>query len=254
MPEVSIILPSFNSESFIEKTLRSITNQIFLDWELIVVDDYSSDGTVELVKRYISHDSRIRLLENNSNSGAAVTRNVGIASSKGRYIAFIDSDDEWDKRKLQVQLRYMKETGVAFCYTQYSIQTPKKCKIFIDVPACLTRNEILKNNRICTSTVIIDTNVFGRIEMPLIRRGQDLAFWLVLLKVCGRAYRCVDSLTIYTKRENSLSSNKFTSAKWVWLLYRDIEKMSFFSACFYFINYAVNGVIKHFKGLKIGNS
>ena len=252
MPEVSIVLPSFNSENFIGKTLISVINQTFLDWELIVIDDCSSDGTVEVVKRYMAGDSRIRLLENDSNQGAAVTRNKGIASSKGRYLAFIDSDDQWDKVKLRKQLGYMKDADIAFCYTKYSIQAAERCEVFIDIPASLTRHELLKNNRICTSTVIIDTDVFGRITMPLIRRGQDLAFWLVLLKFCGRAHLCDHSLTMYIKREHSLSSNKFTSARWVWLLYRDIEKMSFFTTSFYFINYAINGVIKHYKGFKIG--
>jgi len=246
MPEVSIVLPSFNSENFIGKTLISVINQTFLDWELIVIDDCSNDGTVEVVNRYIAGDSRIRLLENDSNQGAAVTRNKGIASSKGRYIAFIDSDDEWDKVKLREQLGYMKDADIAFCYTKYSIQAAERCEVFIDIPASLTRHELLKNNRICTSTVIIDTCVFGRVTMPLIRRGQDLALWLVLLKVCGRAYRCDWSLTRYTKRHNSLSANKFKSAMWVWYLYRSVEKLSFVKAVYYFTNYAVNGFLKHF--------
>jgi teichuronic acid biosynthesis glycosyltransferase TuaG len=247
---VSVILPCFNSAEFIDKTIFSVVSQDFLSWELIIIDDFSSDRSVEIVQRYVDSDSRIKLINNTENLGAAVSRNKGLASAKGRFVAFIDSDDQWDESKLSYQITFMQANGIPFCYTNYSIAGVSNDTQLIAVPSSLNRHQILKNNGICTSTVILDTKVFGPVKMPLIRQGQDLALWLKLLRTCTRAQGYDKSLTTYIKRQKSLSSNKLTSAKWVWYLYRYVEKMSFFTASFYFCNYAINGVIKHYQVIK----
>jgi glycosyltransferase involved in cell wall biosynthesis len=244
---VSIILPTFNSEEYIEETILSVTNQNYTNWELIIVDDCSSDNTIELLTKIQGiYLDKIKLFKNSVNLGADKTRNTAIKQANGRYIAFIDADDAWSSDKLTKQLDFMSEINSGFCYTSSKISQKNKKSFVRNVPRFSRRKDILKNNCICTSTVIIDRSIIKKIYMPQIRKGQDLATWLLILRTLEVADGFNQPLTTYNKRYNSLSSNKLNSALWVWMLYRDIEKMNFLPALYYFCFYAINGVKKHF--------
>lgn len=245
-PVVSVIMPCHNSASFVGRAIDSVLKQTYEDWELIIIDDFSSDATVSILSEYQeTYSHKIRIVLNNANLGADKTRNLGINKARGRYIAFIDSDDSWSEEKIAIQLQFMESNQSGFSFTGVVVDESGSKRI-LNIPRRVRRNDILKNNCITTSTVIYDTSKAGNVKIPEIRKGQDLAMWLLLMKTFNHADGLNVPLTVYFKRENSLSANKLNSAKWVWRLYRNVEKMSFIAALYYFMFYAVNGIRKHF--------
>ena len=166
-PIVSIVTPLFNGQAFVEEAIRSVQGQTFKEWEIVVVDDASTDQSVLIVNTLINSDSRIRLLQRKENKGAASARNLAISGAKGRYIAFLDCDDKWLPGKLSTQLEFLTRTGAAFCFTAY--ERVDEAGMFLDsvgVPHQLTYKELLKTNYIGCLTAIYDTKVFGKVFMP----------------------------------------------------------------------------------------
>ncbi len=248
---VSIITPVHNAESHVEETIDSILNQTFEDWELILIDDFSTDNGVEILKKYEEKDSRIRVLENDNNEGAAITRNRGIRAAKGRFIAFLDSDDLWLPEKLEKQLEFMKENNYAFTYTSYHIFKDDVEEGIMKVPEKVTHQELLKTCSIGCLTVIYDTDKLGKMLMPIISRRQDFALWLKILKEIPFAYGMQEPLARYRLRNDSISGNKFKAASYQWRVYREFEKLNLFQASYYFLHYSFNGVLKtYFKSKK----
>lgn len=245
---ISIIMPTYNSELFLINSLESILKQTYSKFELIVVDDCSKDNTVDILKKYSKQDKRIKYIVLNENSGAAVARNKGIDNAKGRYIAFIDSDDLWSEKKLEIQLKFMKKEKKTFTYTDY-IRINEKGKYInkIVVPKKVKYHDLLKNTIIGCSTVIIDKEAFSDIKMPLVRKGQDTATWLKLLKETDYAYGLNHTLTTYTERKGSISSNKFSALRRTWNLYRKNENMGRLRTLYYFSHYFLNAVFKRVK-------
>jgi len=242
----SIITPSYNCADFIANTIVSVISQTINDWELIIVDDCSTDHSVEVIQTFVNQDSRIKLIQLSENSGAAVARNIAIKASQGRYIAFLDSDDLWFPLKLEKQLGFMQSTGCALSYTAYNkIDELENTIGHIGAPNKLNYSDLLKTCSIGCLTVVYDTTHFGKVFMPLIRRRQDYGLWLKLLKRVDFAYGINENLAKYRVRPNSLSANKATSSIYTWRLYRNIEKLRFLAAVYYFINYAVRGVFRH---------
>ncbi|SDB81294.1 teichuronic acid biosynthesis glycosyltransferase TuaG [Pelagirhabdus alkalitolerans] len=241
-PTVSVITPTFNAEQFIGDTIQSVQNQTFTDWEMIIIDDSSTDRTVETVKKYIKDDDRIRIIERSENGGPAKTRNAGLKATRGRYIAFLDSDDEWLDKKLAVQLEYMQKTQTAFTHTAYErvqIHTDQTKVIKpVAVPSIISYKQLLKRNVIGCLTVMIDTKQTGDIQMPDIRSRQDYALWLELTRKGFEAHGINEVLANYHVRLGSVSSNKWNMAKQNWRVYRDVEKLSFPIAAWYFTHYA----------------
>lgn len=241
----SIITPSFNSSEFISTTIVSIIQQTLTSWELLIIDDYSTDNTVSIVERFISTDDRIKLLRLNENSGAAVARNVGIEQAKGRYIAFLDSDDIWSPTKLEKQLNFMEKNQYPFTYTEYKkIDVQGKVIGDLSMPSRISYHDMLKGHTIGCLTAVYDTNYFGKVYMPIINKRQDLGLWLKLLKKGRIAYGVNESLAFYRVRSDSISSNKLSAATYTWRLYRDIENINFFKALYYFWHYAYKGILK----------
>lgn len=234
-PLVTIITPLYNAESFIERTIKSVQAQTFKDWEHIIVDDCSTDKGAEIVKKWMAEDSRIIFLKNEKNSGPAVTRNKAIEAAKGRYIAFLDSDDQWKDNKLEVQLRFMQEKEVPFSFTYYDQidEQGGKIGVFNNIPPKVNYSTILKNNKIGCLTVIYDTEFFGKTFMPLIKKRQDYALWLKLLRRTEYAYCIPESLATYTVRTDSVSSNKFGLIKYNWRVYRNLEGYSVLKSTYY---------------------
>ena len=245
---VSIVTPAYNCEKYIAETIESVLAQTYTNWEMIIVNDKSTDNTLNIIKQYTKLDKRIKLINLSENSGAAVARNVALDNAKGRFIAFIDSDDRWKKDKLTNQIEYMIKNEYGFTYTNYEYildENNKRKKIF-KVKSKLNYSEALKNTIIGCLTVIIDKNIVGDFRMPLVRRGQDNLTWLMLLKKGHIAYGLNENLAEYRKVEGSLSNNKFKALKRQWYNYRKIIKLPFFECVYYYTFYIVNNIKKYY--------
>lgn len=242
---VSIITPTYNSEDTILRTIQSVLQQTYYHWEMIIVDDCSIDNTVKIVQQMQQEDSRIRLVELSSNSGAAIARNKGIEQAQGRYIAFLDSDDSWHKTKLTKQIAFMKQNNLALSYTAYNKVNEKgKFIQVVNVPKKVSYTDMLKYSRIGCLTAMYDTQLLGKVYMPLIRKRQDLGLWLRILKKIDFAIGFTEVLADYTVRKDSISANKLGVATYQWRLYREIEKLSLLRTCYYFCHYAMHGLLK----------
>lgn len=244
-PLVSIITPTYNAVDYVSATIASVGAQEFQDWEHIIVDDASSDDTVASLREHAARDARIKVIALEHNGGAAVARNAAIDAARGRFIAFLDADDLWLPNKLAVQIDYMLKTGAPFTYASYQvIDEQGKQRGAVIAPPRVTYRNILCNNTIGCLTAVYDTEYFGRVHMPLIRKRQDLGLWLRLLKRAQPAEGLVEILAQYRIRPGSVSRNKASAAKFTWKLYREIEMLPLPVASLYFSVYAINGVIK----------
>lgn len=242
-PEVSVITPVYNAEKFLSETMKSVLNQTYGDFEYLLIDDCSIDKSSTIIKSYLENDERIKYIRLAENSGAAVARNTGLENAKGRFIAFVDSDDKWYPEKLEKQLIFMTENKKAFTYTKYERIT--EAGEFLgapDFPVKLNYSGLLKNTAIACSTVVIDKNVIGDFRMPLVRKGQDTATWLKILKKHDYAYLVDEVLNQYRAREGSLSSDKFDALKRTWNTYRNIERLPLYKAGYYFPFYIWNAL------------
>lgn len=246
---VSIITPTYNSEKFIAETIESVLAQTYSNWELLITDDFSEDNTKSIVEKYVLKDSRIKLQSLQSNAGSAVARNNSLNEAKGRYIAFLDSDDLWSPQKLEKQISFMQNYKVLFSYTSYYIVTEKKeITGKITPKKKLNYYSYLRNTAITCSTVMIDIEQTGMFEMPNIRSSQDMATWLLLLKKGHTAVCLNQPLTYYRIVSNSLSAKKIKSSKSVWNVYRKIEQLSLAYSAYCFACYSVNAAVKRING------
>lgn len=242
---VSIITPSYNSAKYIGKTIDSVISQTYKNWELIIIDDCSTDSSVEIIKDYENKDNRIKLIQLKENSGAAVARNTGIQLARGRFIAFLDSDDSWLPEKLKKQLDFMLINNYYFTYTSYfKINENNEILGTMYIPSKVNYSQLLKTCVIGCLTVIYDAEKIGKQEFPLIRKRQDFALWLKILKKVDYAYGLQENLANYTIRSDSISANKLNAAKYNWFLYRNIEKLSLFVSFYYFLHYVIKGIIR----------
>lgn len=215
---VSIVTPVFNAESFIEQTIRSVLAQTYTDWELLLIDDCSTDSSEKIIKQFVQKDKRIKYCRLQENSGAAVARNTAISLAQGEYLAFLDSDDLWVKNKLERQLSFMKTQGAAFVFSRIRMidQQGRTLKEIIPIPAKVNYNTLLRRTVIATSTVLIHRKQIGIFFMPLRRGGQDYATWLFLLRSIDYAYGQDECLVEYRVSDHSLSSKKKDSIRQVY--------------------------------------
>lgn len=246
VPIISIVMPCHNCSAYVAEAVQSVLSQTVVDWELIVVDDFSSDDSASIIAKFSNSDSRITLLRLSRNSGAAVARNRGIENSKGRYLTFLDADDFWDSDFLYNSMRLSKASP--FVYSGYRRVSASGMVInIIKPPEMIKYHELIKGTPISCLTAFIDTNFFGKnIFFPGDTLREDFALWLFLLKKVDFAYGGSFVSANYRVHSMSSSANKLKMALHTWLLYRRIEKINFFRACFYFINYAANGFSKKF--------
>lgn len=245
MATISIITPLYNCSVFLDKTIQSVLAQTFQDWEMIMVDDCSTDNSMAIAQQYAALEKRIKVVKLNENSGAAVARNTAIEISLGRYIAFLDSDDQWLPNKLEVQLQFMQKKDVAFTYAAYEkINAEGESVGVVGVPEKVNYNDLLKVCSIGCLTAMYDTKKLGKVYMPLIRKRQDLGLWLRILKKESHAYGVQQVLGRYQLRSDSISANKRSAAQFTWRLYRDVEKLNLVVASYYFAHYALNGVLR----------
>lgn len=249
MELVSVIMPNYNGANFIFDAIQSVINQTYDNWELIIVDDCSKDNSVEIIRRFQEKDLRIKLKINSKPSGSpAEPRNMAIGMAKGRYIAFLDSDDCWQPEKLEKQLRCFNSRNIALVYSSYEKidQLGLKCGKDIIVPSSITYKQLLKGNCIGCLTVIYDRKLVGDIIFKKIGH-EDYLMWLTILKGGLKAVGVRDVLAKYRVTNNSVSSNKLQAAKWYWTIIRKEEHISLLKSIYYFYHYAIFSLEKHIR-------
>lgn len=248
MDLVSIITPVYKCEDYIARTLNSVLAQTYTEWEMLLVDDCSPDGSADIIRSYAEKEPRFKYIKLKDNSGAAIARNVGLEHAKGRYIAYLDADDIWLPEKLERQIHFMEEHNVQFSCCDYekieADDTPLN-KI-VHMPKTITYNQLLSNTIIQTVGVIVDLEKVDRklLVMPNVRRGQDSATWLQMLRNGVKFIGQNEVLAQYRRVPQSLSANKFSALKRTWYLYRGVEHLSFPKAVFCLIGWAYHASIK----------
>lgn len=246
-PLVSVIMPCYNMEEYISDTIVSVQKQTFPHWELVIVDDVSTDHTAEIVKSHQDQDERIRFFVKPTHSGIADTRNQCLKMAQGRYLAFLDSDDVWHPEKLDQQLQFMTERNIGFSYSSYDCidLTGKPLQKTVKAKCDLNYEAYLRNTIIGCSTVMIDKTIVGEVVVPNFRTSEDTATWLNILKKGFLAYAIEQPLTSYRIRQHSASSNKLKAAADLWRVYRQNEKLPLPKALVCFSSYAFNAIKKH---------
>jgi teichuronic acid biosynthesis glycosyltransferase TuaG len=244
---VTIVTPSYNCAAFILDTINSVLGQSYNNWEMIIVDDCSTDNSVEIIEGIISDNPRIRLIKLKNNVGSAQSRNVALEVANGRFIAFLDSDDVWYPDKLEKQVLFMLEKKIPISFTSYELideNGASKNHIIHSVEK-LTQIDYLKNTIIGFSTSMIDTQIVGNsFRMMDIRTRQDTSLWITLLGKGFSAHGLNKALVKYRIHSNSISANKIKAAKQVWNLYFHIHKFGLFRSIYYFSSYAFNAIKK----------
>lgn len=234
-PEVSVVVAVYNSAPFLRDALRSIADQTFENWEAIVVDDASTDDSARIAKTFVVRDSRFLLVALDKNQGPAVARNTAIERARGRYIAFLDSDDEWLSQKIEKQLAFMKSNSYGFTCTRYEKITGDggRSGHVVAPPSRLSYRDMLKSNRVGCLSAMYDTAAVGKVFMPLIRKRQDYGLWLRLLKQLEYVYCLPEVLALYRVRPGSLSTSKLDLIRYNWRLFRHVEGMSVAASAYY---------------------
>ncbi|MCR5526106.1 MAG: glycosyltransferase [Lachnospiraceae bacterium] len=251
MAEVSVIIPVHNAGRFIEDTVRSVMAETYSDWEILLVEDHSTDNSLKCIGYIMEEfqtkglEGRIRLLMTGEKRGAAAARNVGIEAAEGRYITFLDADDLWEPPKLKMQLDFMHKMNAAFSFTGYEFadETGVGIDKIVRVPQKMSYKDALKNTTIFTSTVMFDTAKIDKdiIMMPDVP-SEDTATWWKVLKEGYTAYGLNRPLTLYRRSSGTLSSNKNEAIKRIWNLYRNVEGMGILRSAWCFSFYALHAV------------
>lgn len=244
MPTVSIIMPAYNSGQFIGESIRSVLAQTYKDWELLIADDCSTDNTASIVAAF--DDPRIHYQRNAHNMGAAQTRNNAIRQAKGRYIAFLDSDDLWTPDKLEKQIAFMETNGYAFTFADYQIinEDGSPQNKILHMPVSLSYHQYLRNTAIGCLTVVIDRQQTGDFLMPNIKSSHDMALWLLIMRRGFKAYAFPECVASYRLVSTSNTAKKWKAAQDVWRVYRDLEQLNLVYAAFCFCGYALHAVLK----------
>ncbi len=246
---ISIITPVYNAANYIEQTLLMVEEQTYENWELILVDDASTDGSMDIARRFLAEkcDDRVRLIYKSSNEGAAAARNTGLDESRGRYIAFLDADDVWKPEKLEHELDFMKKDSSYFAFTAYEFgnKNAEGNGKVVHVPRLLTYEKALSRTVIFTSTVMIDTRKvpLNLLRMPRIP-SEDTATWWQILRAGYNAKGLDEVLTVYRRPDKSLSSDKMKAIKRIWNLYRNSEMLSVPCSIRCFCGWAVRAVMR----------
>lgn len=252
---VSIIVPVYNAASYIEQTIIMVLKQSYSNWELLLVDDCSTDNSVQIMEQVISRETakmpelsgKLYLLKAERNQGAACARNLGIAHAEGRYVAFLDADDLWFPDKLQKEIAFLKEKDAAFvcCAYEFGDEQANGTGKVVHVPPVLTYEKALSRTVIFTTTVLLDIQKTGKelIQMPDVK-SEDTATWWKIMKHGFPAYGLDEVLAIYRRPPRSLSSNKFKAVKRIWHLYRKQEKLSIPYSMYHLFFWAMRATLR----------
>jgi glycosyltransferase involved in cell wall biosynthesis len=243
---VSIITPLHNAEKFIAQTIESVLAQTYQEWEMIIVDDLSLDHSTSIVEAYVQKDPRIKLIKQEQKSGPADARNRAIQAAHGRYIAFLDADDQWMPEKLEKQISFMIKHDLAFTYSSYKVinMDNETLTTFVTLPD-ISYESMLKTCSVGCLTAVYDREKLGKMYMPKLPKRQDYALWLSILKKIGTTKGLLEPLAYYRIGQTSVSSNKINAAAWQWKVYRDVEQLSLTKSIYYFVNYVYFGIKKY---------
>lgn len=249
---ISVIMPAYNVAAYIEEAIRSVIAQTYSAWRLLVLDDGSSDGTVEIVERLAEQDSRITLIRNEENCGAARTRNRGLELCHEGYVAFLDSDDRWHPEKLAVQMDLAAQTGADILYTSYAIidTDGKPCRQPYIVPEHTDFNHMLRENVIGCSAVLLSPQAARKYRFSPSFYHEDYCLWLDMLRDGCRAAGCSRVLTEWRLLNGSRSFNKSNGVRQRWRIYREHLQLPLGKSVISFIGYAVNGIKKYGKSTR----
>lgn len=244
---ISIVMPSYNDEKFIPQAIQSVLAQTHTLWELIIIDDNSTDTSRDIISAYCKKDQRITLFSNQKRSGVGKARNLATKKAQGKYIAFLDSDDLWHPEKLKTQINFMQKNELAFTYGSYRLtdENDQKLGTFTIPQQTISYTDLLKSSDIGCLTAIYDTEKLGKRYMPEILRGQDYALWLEILKQLKTATGMQEILATYRIRKRPFLRHKIRVAYYRWRIYQKIEKLSLPHTIYYFLQYIYYGIKKH---------
>lgn len=241
---VSIIMPAYNASKYIDGAVNSAIGQSYHNWELLIVDDASADNTVAIVQELASKDSRIILLRQPQNQGVAKARNLALSNARGKYIAFLDSDDLWMLDKLEKQIRFMEEENVLICCSNY-LRIDENGNVIgsVQPPSKFTYSALLKSNFIGNLTGIYNAEVLGKQYFSEFKH-EDYVAWLSLIKKAGSARCIAHTLASYRVYSNSISANKIKTISWQWRIYRAAESLGLVQSCWLMICYGYHALLK----------
>jgi glycosyltransferase involved in cell wall biosynthesis len=248
-PLVSIITAAYNSERTIYETIQSVIMQNYDNWEMIIVDDGSTDHSVEWIGNIIKAESRIRLLKNSDNRGPALSRNLGLKEARGKYITFIDSDDIWLEQFLSSTISLMENEGYPLVFSSYRRISEDRCENFGNfiVPDKVSYSMLLKTNYISCLTAVYNSEIVGKryfnTSIPLF---EDYLYWLTILKEGYVAHGQKEVLALYRIRRGSVSRNKLGGYKYIWAIHKNIERVPFYKRVYLIICYALYGIRKNY--------
>ena len=244
--KVSIIVPMYNAEKFIGKTIESVLAQTYQNWEMLIMNDVSTDNSLAIVSMYAKKDERIKIVNTEKNVGVVKGRNFLIDLASGKYIAFLDADDYWHNEKLEKQIKFMKEKNASISCTEYTRVKENEEKINdVIIKEEISYNDMLKNNYLGCLTVIYDAEKIGKRYFKELEKNEDYVLWLEIVKDVNTIYGLKENLAYYRVLDNSRSSNKVKTAKVRWEIYRKIEKLSLLKSIYYFLHYAIKAVLKN---------
>lgn len=248
-PLVSVVTPVWNAAATLAEAVASVRSQTLADWELLLVDDASQDGSRALARALAAAEPRIRLIERAANGGAAAARNDGIRAARGRLVAFLDADDRWYPGKLARQAEFMAAGGHALVFSGYRRVAADGTPLgIVRPPERIDRAGLLRGNVIGCLTAVYDSAVFGRAEMPPVRRRQDYGLWLALLRRVPFAHALPEPLADYRVAPSSLSGGKLGAAAATWRLYREVEGLGRARSGYYLAHNLARGALKRLGG------
>lgn len=245
-PLISIIMAAYNSERTIAEAIQSIEAQTYREWELNVINDCSTDSTSKILQEYSANDDRIHIIDNRTNMGASMSRKIGMEASTGIWIAILDSDDLWKPEKLAKQIDLAERTNADLVYTGSSFidNNGKKLDWILQVPETITRNQLLKQNLISNSSVLVRKDLYQKYYVLGDQMHEDYAIWLNLLEDRCSARGINEPLLIYRLSQNSKSGNKLKAAKMNWNTYRNAG-LNPMERVYYMVWYSINGILKY---------
>lgn len=247
-PTISIIMPCYNAGKYIAESIQSVLSQTYLDWELIIIDDKSTDDSIQQITTF--NDPRIHLIKLEQNQGAGGCRNAGLQKVQGAYIAFLDSDDLWKPNKLEISLSYLqKNPKTAVVCTGYSFinENGEKIRGLVSPSSQITLHQYMMNTSIGCSTALVNRDLTGEFSFSTLRQHQDAHLWITFLLKNLKVDGLKDILVEYRIRDKQISQGKVKAAKRLLKLYLSFDEIPLYKRYFYFFSYCVNGVIKRIK-------
>ncbi len=222
---VSILTPTYNAEKFIRATIASVQNQTYQNWEMILVDDGSTDQTVSIIEEFAQKDDRLKLHKLEKNSGNGFARNTALGKARGRYIAYLDADDLWFPEKLDKQIDFLESTKTYFTFSFYDCidEEGNDLKRRVEAPVPLTYKQLFFCNYVGNLTAVYDADYFGKISLPASQKRQDWRLWLTILKQLKTVDAVPEALAFYRIRKDSISASKFKLIKHNFGVYREFH-------------------------------